>query len=50
MFETMSGFLWFFFIGLGLITAGILFEEKLVAFETWLFGKIRKLVRGGRRG
>ena len=33
MFETMTGFLWFFFIGLALIVGGILFEEKLIAWE-----------------
>ena len=33
MFETMSSFLWFFFIFLAMIVFGILFEEKLIAFE-----------------
>lgn len=35
---------------LAAICWGIWHEEKLVVFETWLFGKIRKLVWGGRRG
>lgn len=43
MFETMSGFLWFFFVGLGLITLGIAYEEKLVAFEKTLLRAIRKV-------
>lgn len=45
MFETMSSFLWFFFIGFGLIILGIIFEEKLIAFENKLFRAIRKVLR-----
>lgn len=33
MFPTMKSFLIFFFIVLALIILGILFEEKLIAFE-----------------
>ena len=33
MFETMQSFLAFFFPTLALIILGILFEEKLIAFE-----------------
>lgn len=36
MFETMTGFYIFFFIGLAAIVLGIVFEEKLVALESWL--------------
>ena len=39
MFETMQSFLAFFFPTLALIILGILFEEKLIAFEQKLFGK-----------
>lgn len=49
MFETMSGFLWFFFVGLGLITLGIACEEKLVAFEKTLLRAIRKVWKERRR-
>lgn len=33
MFETMTQFLWFFIPSVLLIGLGILFEEKLIAFE-----------------
>lgn len=48
MFETMSSFLWFFFIGFGLIILGIIFEEKLIWLEDtiWLF--IKAVVIGAR--
>ena len=46
MFETMQSFLAFFFPTLALIILGILFEEKLIAFEERLaqrlFGKKNK--------
>ena len=45
MFETMSSFLWFFIPALILITLGIIFEEKLIAFENKLFRAIRKVLR-----
>ena len=50
MFETMTGFLWFFFIMLALIVVGILFEKKLVAFECWICRTVRRLVKRGGRG
>ena len=40
MFETMQSFLAFFFPTLALIILGILFEEKLIAFEQKLFAKL----------
>ena len=48
MFETMSSFLWFFFITLGLILTGILFEEKLIAFEDAVWKTIRHFIRSKR--
>ena len=42
MFETMTGFLWFFYIGLALIVGGILFEEKLVRFEGWIWSNLTR--------
>ena len=49
MFETMTGFLWFFFIGMALIVGGILFEEKLVALECWICRTVWRLVQKGVR-
>ena len=40
MFETMQSFLAFFFPTLALIILGILFEEKLIAFEQKLFASL----------
>ena len=40
MFETMQSFLAFFFPTLALIVLGILFEEKLIAFENKLFAAL----------
>jgi len=40
MFETMQSFLAFFFPTLALIILGILFEEKLIAFEQKLFSSL----------
>ena len=40
MFETMQSFLAFFFPTLALIILGILFEEKLIAFEQKLFAAL----------
>ena len=40
MFETMQSFLTFFFPALALIVLGILFEEKLIAFENKLFAAL----------
>lgn len=37
MFESMTSFLVFFFASLALIVLGILFEEKLIQFEDFLF-------------
>ena len=48
MFETMSSFLWFFFIGFGLIILGILFEEKLIALENTIWRFIKAVVIGVR--
>ena len=45
MFETMQGFLAFFIPTLALIILGIIFEEKLIAFENKLFRAIRKVLR-----
>lgn len=42
MFETMSSFLWFFIPTLILIILGIIFEEKLIAFENRVFLKIKE--------
>ena len=42
MFETMQSFLAFFFPTLALIIAGILFEEKLIAFEQRVLQRLRK--------
>lgn len=50
MFETMSSFLWAFFISFGLIILGILFEERLVKFERWLFTGLRRFVRSMKNG
>lgn len=48
MFSSMSAFLWFFFIMLGLIITGILFEEKLIAFEEWVTNFILESIRSKR--
>lgn len=45
MFATMSSFLWFFFIMLALIIAGILFEEKLIQFENFIYRLVCKKLR-----
>ena len=42
MFETMQAFLAFFFPTLALILLGIVFEEKLIAFEQRILQKLRK--------
>ena len=42
MFETMQAFLAFFFPTLALILLGIVFEEKLIAFEQRVLQKLRK--------
>lgn len=46
MFETFSSFLWAFFIGFGLIILGIIFEEKLIAFEDKIFRFAKAVVIG----
>lgn len=48
MFETMSNFLWFFFIGFGLIILGIIFEEKLIRLEDTIWRFIKAVVIGVR--
>lgn len=48
MFETMSSFLWFFFIGFGLIILGIIFEEKLIWLEDTIWRFIKTVVIGAR--
>ena len=40
MFETMSGFLWFFLIGFVAIMLGITFKERLVALEERMKGRV----------
>lgn len=42
MFETMQAFLAFFFPTLALIILGIVFEEKLIAFEQRVLAKLRR--------
>ena len=42
MFETMQSFLAFFFPTLALIVLGILFEEKLIAFEQRIAQRLRR--------
>lgn len=49
MFESMSGFLWFFFVSLALIVLGILFEERLIQFEDFLFTVGRAFLRAIRQ-
>ena len=49
MFETMSSFLWFFFIGFCLIILGIIFEEKLIALENTIWRFIKAVVIGAKR-
>lgn len=46
MFETMSSFLWFFVPTLILILTGIIFEEKLIAFESKVFRFAKAVVAG----
>lgn len=48
MFATMSSFLWFFFIGFGLIILGIIFEEKLIWLEDTIWRFIKAVVIGAR--
>jgi len=48
MFETMSSFLWFFFIFLALIVIGILFEEELIAIEEAIGETVRQFIRSKR--
>lgn len=48
MFSSMSAFLWFFFIMLGLIITGILLEDDLIAFEEWVTTSIFKSIRSKR--
>lgn len=48
MFESMSAFLWCFFIAFGLILTGILFEEKLIAFEDAVWEIIRRFIHNKR--
>ena len=48
MFETMSSFLWFFFIDFGLIILGIIFEEKLIWLEDTIWRFIKTVVIGAR--
>lgn len=48
MFSSMSSFLWCFFVMFGLIITGILFEEKLIAFEEWVAKSILKSIRSKR--
>lgn len=48
MFETMQSFLAFFFPTLALIILGILFEEKLIAFEKWVMKSILESIRSKR--
>jgi hypothetical protein len=48
MFSSMSSFLWAFFIMFGLIIIGILFEEKLIAFEDWVIESILEFIRSKR--
>lgn len=45
MFESMSAFLWFFFITLGLSVLSVLFEEKLIAFEGRVFAFLKWLTK-----
>ncbi|MBQ6093428.1 MAG: hypothetical protein IJL00_07135 [Clostridia bacterium] len=45
MFETMHAFYAFFFPTLALIILGIVFEEKLVAFEQRVLAKLRGKTR-----
>lgn len=49
MFETMGQFYAFFFPTLALIILGIVFEEKLVAFERWILRKIGGIFHGAKR-
>lgn len=42
MFETMQSFLAFFIPTLALIILGIIFEEKLIAFENSVFSKTKE--------
>lgn len=46
MFETMSSFLWFFIPTFLLIIIGIIFEEKLIAFESKFFRFAKAVVAG----
>ncbi len=48
MFETMSSFLWFFFIGFGLIVLGIIFEKKLIWLEDTIWRFIKAVVIGAK--
>ena len=45
MFETMSGFMWFFIPTLVLILGGIAYEEKLIALEDKVFKKIKERMK-----
>lgn len=49
MFESMTGFLIFFFVVLALILLGILFEEYLIAFECALAETLRPYIRAFMR-
>lgn len=44
MFETMSGFMWFFIPALALILGGIAYEDKLIALEDKVFTKIKERI------
>lgn len=48
MFETMQSFLAFFFPTLALIILGILFEEKLIAFERFVIKTVLDSIRSKR--
>jgi len=48
MFATMSSFLWFFIPTLILILTGIIFEEKLIAFENTIWRFIKAIVIGAK--
>ena len=47
MFETISGFLWFFIPTLALICVGIVFEDKLVRFENAICRAVKNLFNKG---